>query len=357
MKRSITSVIQSQYLTLFSFFLIFLIQASFTSPVLATDTNKSVFDAMAYDDVIDIKVTSDFENLRTNRRFEETQEGVLTFEDENNIMQQFNVNLSLRGRYRRMFSKDIPPLRIDFGKKELKSSGYNKYDDLKLVTYFYEDKKLSKEILLKEYLTYKLYNVISGNSYRVQLVNLEMVDINTGKKDKQMAFLIEDSAQLSDRIGAKKLEDINAVNKEDFHKIQTQITSLFQYMVGNSDWSPETGKNIKLFEKQGKIICVPYDFDFSGLVNAPYAVPDNTKNLKSVKDRIYLGFDDNLEDLAKVIKLFENKKEKLLSTIANNKHLNYKNRSEIIVYIKAFYTELQERQEQNLDLIKSYTKV
>ena len=357
MKRSITSIIQSQYLTLFSFFIIFLIQASFTSPVLATDTNKSVFDAMAYEDVIDIKVTSDFENLRTNRRFEDTQEGVLTFEDENKTLQEFNVNLSIRGRFRRMFSKDIPPLKIDFGKKELKSSGYNKYDDLKLVTYFYEDKKLSKEILLKEYLTYKLYNVISGNSYRVQLVNLEMVDINTGKKDKQMAFLIEDSAQLSERIGAKKMEDINAVNKEDFHKIQTQITSLFQYMIGNSDWSPETGKNIKLFEKQGKIICVPYDFDFSGLVDAPYAVPDNTKNLKSVKDRIYLGFDDNLEDLTKVIRLFEIKREKLLSVIDQTRKLSYEGRSEVIKYIEGFFLELEEKQEQNLELIKAYAKI
>ena len=179
--------------------------------------------------------------------------------------------------------------------KELEASGYSKFDDLKLVTYFYEDKKVSKEILLKEYLAYKLYNAITGYSFRVQLVNLEVEDINTGKEDKQMGFVIEDTDQLRNRLDAKKLTEDAVISEESFHKIQTQITGLFQYMIGNSDWNTLPGKNIKLFDVGGKIMMIPYDFDFSGMVNAPYAVPDNTKNLKSVRDRIYLGFDDSLE--------------------------------------------------------------
>lgn len=319
------------------------------------DTVISIFDAISYDEIIDFKIKTDIENLKSNRRFTEEQDATLMFKDEHGNDHQYSVELSLRGKYRRMYSKGIPPLKIEFKKKDLKSHGFTKYDDLKLVTYFYEDKDISKEILLKEYLTYKLYNALSVYSYRVQLVNLEIEDINTGIKDKELGFLIEDTDELRNRIGAEKLPDSISVSPNDFHSIQTQIASIFQYMIGNSDWNTSPGRNIKLFQIKGKVIIIPYDFDFSGIVNAPYAVPDNSKNIKSVRDRIYLGFEDDLEVLAPVLNLFERKKDKLLDIVNNTKPLSVKSRYEITEYLKGFYKDIELRKKENLTLTASHS--
>ena len=322
----------------------------FSSPTVDKDSAISIFDAISYDNIVDIKIISDFENLKNNRRFNDDQEASMIFEDKNGTQHNYTVDLSLRGRYRRVFSQGIPPLKIEFKKKDLEVNGFHKYDDLKLVTYFYEDKAQSKEILLKEYLAYKLYNAISGYSYRVQLVKLEIEDVNTGNKEKQMGFVIEDTDELRNRLGAHKVQDSLIVDSSSFHQIQSQIASMFQYMIGNSDWNTLPGKNIKLFEISDRIIMVPYDFDFSGLVNAPYAVPDNTKNIKSVRERVYLGFEDDLTKLEPVIKLFERKKDKLISIVNNTKDLSNKSKYEITEYLKSFYEDIEIRKKENISL-------
>ena len=323
---------------------------SLSSSVSVKDTSWSLFDAISHKDIIDFKITSDFENLKNNRKFQEDQEAVLSFKDQHGDQHQFSVDLSLRGVYRRSRSEGIPPLMIEFKKKELKSLGYSKYDDLKLVTYFYEDKKISKEFLIREYLIYKLYNAISEYSYRVQLVNLEVEDVNTGKKDKQMGFVIEDTDELRNRIGANKLDDSVTIAEENFHKIQSQIVCVFQYMIGNSDWSIFPRRNVKFFVVNEQIIMVPYDFDFSGTVNAPYAVPDNFKNIKSIRERIYIGFKDDLEALTPVLKLFDRKKEKLLSIVNDTRKLSPDSRYEITNYIKGFYEDIEMRKKEKLAL-------
>ena len=66
-------------------------------------------------------------------------------------------------------------------------------------------------------------------------------------------------------------------------------------MIGNTDWTVPVFHNNVLIISQGNLqglgsgIAVPYDFDYSGLVDANYAVPSDQLNLPSVLDRRYLG--------------------------------------------------------------------
>ena len=57
----------------------------------------------------------------------------------------------------------------------------------------------------------------------------------------------------------------------------------FQYMIANTDFSTQFLHNIKAIQtKNGRFIPIAYDFDMSGVVNAPYATFDEKLGIKSV---------------------------------------------------------------------------
>ena len=304
------------------------------------DTNSdvsSIFDALSYKEVVDITIEGDISFLIENRRDQEDHEAIMSFEDKDGNLQEWTVNLSIRGKFRRMFSKGVPPLKLDFKKKILKEQGLKAYDDIKLVTLFHADKKEAYQTLVKEFLTYKIYNVLAEESYRVQLLKIKFKDSSSGKTFKENGFIIEDYAQLLDRIGAKKIENISELTFEDFDSAQTEFVSLFQYMIGNGDWGLTTKKNIEICEKDGRAIAIPFDFDFCGLVDASYAVPNNIYNISSVRDRIYLGRKDSLQEILGVYSLFENKKEEILEITSKCKLLSRESRNKTTDYLRSFF--------------------
>ena len=309
---------------------------------------RSIFDAMNYKDVLSIEIEADFNYFQENRRSQEEHEGKVTFVDNDGNENTWNVDINIRGKYRRMFSKGIPPLKINFKKKELTAAGFAKHDDLKLVTIFND--KEDHQALIKEYLTYKIYNKLSPYSYRVQLLEIKLKDINTGKSNKQYGFIIEDTSQLEQRMRIEKIELEEQFLVEHCDIEQIEQVALFQYMIGNGDWSVMKKKNIKLFRKDGKIICIPYDFDFCGLVNAPYAVPNNAYDIKSVKERIFLGFSDDINELKNSIQLLEGYKEIIINLTKKFKKLNRKNKAEALEYINTYYTDISHRQENGINL-------
>ena len=117
-------------------------------------------------------------------------------------------------------------------------------------------------------------------------------------------FLIEDTAQLRHRIGARKVKQDKGFTASQFDAHSFQMMALFQYWIGNSDWSMSFGKNIKVMERNGQFIAIPYDFDFSGMVNAPYARPNTNHGLTSVQQRVFLGFTDDTASLKASIDQF-----------------------------------------------------
>ena len=108
--------------------------------------------------------------------------------------------------------------------------------------------------------------------------------------------------------------------------------------------------NIKLFRKEDKIICVPYDFDFSGLVNASYAVPDNSYGIKSVRERIFLGFSDDIKELENSIQIMERAKEDIFNITKKIALLSRKNKNKTVDYLKSFYEDINYRRVERINL-------
>lgn len=313
-----------------------------TSALFAQETTiqKSIFEVMNHKEVLTVTLKADFAMVDSARKTKDKIPAVFSFEDKNGDNQIWNVKLTTRGNFRRLRC-EMAPLKINFKKKELKAAGLAKFDDMKLVTHCVSNKLEARALLQKEYLAYKLYNQITEYSYRVQLLKINYVDINTGKKTKHWAFLIEDTAELLNRVQATaKVKNHLNLPRDTFHDGLLKIASIFQYMIGNADWDLNVGRNVKYLIKNGKVIPVPYDFDFSGLVDAPYAIPNPNFGIPTVKTRIFLGYKEDMEHLRTTLAYFKTKRLDILKTINEFRVLDVNKREEIMYYIDSFYTTI-----------------
>lgn len=348
---------KTQYYTLYGL-VIALIGLS-TSNVNATDKQGptvSIFDEISYTETIDLKLEVDMAALTGDMRSTAKHQAKLSFLDKDGQTQIWDTEVNLRGKFRRMNCSEVPPLKINFDKDDLKNAGLLKFNDMKLVTHCVEDEAIAKELLLKEYLAYKLYNLLTDESFRVQLLNITYADTRTGESKTQTAFLIEDTAQLRARLDAKKCKEKIGVPIDHFDKEQVSTAALFQYMIGNLDWNLATAQNVKLIRKNHKVLAIPYDFDFSGFVNAPYALMNSNVGQTKRKERIYLGLAKSQKNMQAEIAFFKGKKETLLTYINEFKLLKRNSRKEISNYIKSFYSSIEDIQFKKQMIVKNALK-
>jgi hypothetical protein len=304
----------------------------------AQDRNQSIFDRMNYAEVLDITINTDLLAL-ADKRSDAKYPATISFVDAAGLKQQWEVEISARGKFRRMRCTEIPPMKIHFDTDDLREAGLAKFDDLKLVNQCMEDEQLAREVLVKEYLAYELYHKITPESFRVQFLNITYKDVHTGESVVRAGFIIEDTEQLCDRIGAKKIEQETGFLAHQFNAKQFQLMALFQYWIGNADWSALLGRNIKVLEKNGQLIAIPYDFDFSGMVNAPYAIPNVDYGLTSVQQRVYMGFETKVEDIKESIQKLVAMRGTLRKMVKNQKLLNRTGRYDVWTYLDSYFMD------------------
>ncbi|MEL6925722.1 MAG: hypothetical protein AAFO94_16880 [Bacteroidota bacterium] len=308
-------------------------------------SSLSVFDALHHSEIIDVTLSTDLELLRNNQKTNEYQEATLDFETAAGTMQQLTLKVRPRGKFRRRVC-DFAPLKLNFSKSDLAKAGYNDFDKMKLVTHCMDDRSISKENIMREYMAYKLYNEITDQSLRVQLVRITYVDTQSKTKIKnRYGFLIEGVRQLAHRMNAEEYEQMN-VNDSQLVAGTESTVAFFQYMIGNADWDIKMLRNVKLMSNKasGMITAVPFDFDFSGLVNAPYAIPNPDYKLRSVKQRYYLGHDISQSEWNNTVDLYQRKRVDLINLVLSFKHLKKSSREDMIQYLDEFYSELETKQ-------------
>lgn len=300
-------------------------------------TPTSIFDVMNHKEVLQVTLETDIEKLKSDISNEEYQPAFLSFKDAAGVEQAWKLKVKLRGKFRRMNCSDVPPLKLNFSKSDLEMAGLAKFDDMKLVPQCVEDRVAAEDYVKREYLAYRLFNEISPYSFRVQLLRITYIDSGTGKRRKQWGILIEDTAQLRARIGGEKCKDCYNQPISEFHEQATRLVSLYQYMIGNPDWSMAKMKNVKLFKLKGKIVPVPYDFDFTGLVDASYVTLDPSIGITSKRDRVYLGFYEEQNSLDRGVTIFKAKRKKLTKLVQDSKYLSVDSRTDVVEYLNTFW--------------------
>ena len=290
---------------------------------------------------LDIYIETDFQLLSDERLSDTSRVGLLAFAKENGLKDTLTTTFELRGRFRRK-TCSFPPLKLNFKKKELKQRRLKKWDKVKLVMQCIEDDE-GMYLIYKEYLTYKLYSIVSPYSFRVQLLNINYKDTATGATGSMPGFIIESEEELGKRLNLKECELCFNRSMDEHNKENRLNHSMFQYMISNGDWSYLMVRNIKLFQTADKqYVTIPYDFDFSGLVKPSYAIPNVNIGQTNLKQRVYIGPKEDLDTLRETRSTFKSFRSEMFDLIRDFDRLPRRERNEMVNFLKTFYQELNE---------------
>ncbi|MBK8290063.1 MAG: hypothetical protein IPK96_02980 [Flammeovirgaceae bacterium] len=209
------------------------------------------------------------------------------FKNEKGQNDSIAIKVRARGNFRRN-NCFYPPIRVKLKKKSAEGTAFEDNKDFKLVLPC-QTGKIGNDLILKEYLCYKILEPITPYFFHTRLVDLELTDLSGKPKTYSVkSFLIEDDDLIAHRFNGKVVEqDIHPLTLSDTTSV---IFDFFQYLIGNTDWSAAQQHNVKIIQTANKKIPLTYDFDMAGLVNAPYATVSEALTISSVQERLYRGF-------------------------------------------------------------------
>ena len=317
----------------------------------------------ADDSTIKIRIEAPFKQLiRKSKKSMDPYEAQLTLESPR--AETHNITLAARGKSRRTLGIcKFPPLRVKFTDKPAPASLFEGQKSLKLVSHCKSQSKYQQYNLL-EYNIYKMYNVVTPQSLRVRLAHIDYVDSNSGKTyATQYGFFIEDMDDAAKRNGMKEL-DIPSIQRSQLDSQAAARGALFNYMVGNLDFSMTKGPpgsdcchNGKLMGASktsvGNIVYVPYDFDQTGFVDAEYsATPPKNFKIKTVRTRLYRGYCDHNAAVSSEAGNFLRNKDRIKAVVANNSLLKDKLKKSNLKYLDDFFQTLSDPQKMDNKVLK-----
>lgn len=258
-------------------------------------------------------ISTDFQKIIETKDAEKASPATLLIADNCPIDHKLEIKLSSRGITRKNHC-EFPPLKLNLLKNKMPEElKFDKFPSYKLVTHCKLDSAY-RNYLIREYTSYKLLNVLTEKSLQVKYLDINYQDQVTSESSDHIGFLIENIGDFGRRIQGKVVDDKTPISK--INKEQYQLIVLFQYMIGNTDWSLSQRHNVEFVQlKDEEIILVPYDFDYAGLVNAKYAVPHPQLPIKHVTERMLQYRGKHTDELELAIQIINSRKADLYNTL------------------------------------------
>jgi hypothetical protein len=305
------------------------------------DTITVYEDLFEAEEPIYLSLKFDIKTYQRTRSKEEYLPAELSYRINDSLYIMHKVRIRARGNFRKSYCA-LPPFWLNIKNAGIDADVLEDVKKMKLVTHC-KKSKIFSDYVLKEYLVYKLYNLLTPYSFRVRLIRMKYID--TGRDNKvteNWAFIIEPEELVAERLDARFIENdrlsMSRVNRDIMDRL-----ALFQYMIGNGDYSVTGRHNLKiiLLNNPGPTgyIPIPYDFDYTGFVNASYAIPGENLGIKSVRERYFLGpcRGQNLHQL--VVDEMNGRKREILDYLQPFEYLTIKQKMEVLTYIESYFTE------------------
>ena len=318
-------------------------QTTFTSTSTSTSNEaiKTIFKQLQTAD--QLVISTNLDSLLLNKKKGNYQAAQLTASTKGIEAINLPIKIKSRGKSRRNMC-EMPPLKLNFNKTDLSNLGLQQsFDKIKLITHCQLDGAM-ENLLLKEYWTYRFYNNLSANSFRVKLIKITYVhDLDQTRSIDSYAVIIENSSEMAHRIGGTIVKQYGIQTSQlipdDYHNLL-----VFNYMIGNTDWDVRFQQNVKLvkIEGQDQLIVVPYDFDQAKLVDAPYISVNKSLRTPRADNRYVM---DQLNDplvLANSIQQFKDLKDNGLQIHEDCPYLKKRDKKKMSGYLESFYALLQD---------------
>ena len=276
--------------------------------------------------------------------------GQWTYIDQTGETKRLDVSIRIRGNFRRQYC-ELPPLRLNFRKSQVKGTLFKGQDKLKLVAPCQHGLESQQKLLL-EYLAYRTYEILTDQSFGTRLIRLSYVDSDQAMRSwTDLAFVIEDEADVGKRLGLDKAR-VQENRFDELDQPSTALVELFQLLISNHDYSVMQGAegeycchNSVMYvreEAAGKRIPIPYDFDMSGLVNARYAAPPEHLPIRLVRTRYYRGLCQPPEVMDAALAHILSKKDEIIAMYKDMPELSRLSRNRTLGYIKNYFAILED---------------
>ena len=313
------------------------------------DFTQPLFDSH---DLMEVRIEAPLTTLTREQPEEEYLDGRFSYIDAAGTEHTFDLKLQTRGITRRKKSIcNFPPIRLNFRKKQVEGTEFANQDKLKLVTHCQSRKRSFEQLVLREYLAYRILQTLTDKSFRTRLMRITYVDTEKSDDDPMIkyGFVIEDEDNLGERIGMDDAK-VSGIKADELDRRYANLASVFQYLIGNTDFSLILGPSNKscchnsvLFSAGGApYTSIPYDFDYSGIVDAPYAVPNPRFKLRSVKNRLYRGRCMNNDLLDSTFAYFLEKETEIRDLVDGLDGLNSRDRKEVHNFLNRFFREISD---------------
>ncbi len=241
----------------------------------------------------------------------------------------------------------FPPLRVTFTSPPPAGSMFAGQRRLKLVTHCRAAESF-QQVVLMEYATYKLYNQLTPMSIRARLAKIDYVAANGAPIISRVGFFLEDIEDVARRNGLREAKMGSRIPVTSLSAADSGRVGVFEYMVGNLDWAMQAGpagdncchNTLPIGPGSAGLVPVPYDWDFSGLVDAPYATPPDSINVSSVRQRRYRGFCRHNGEARAAIAAMRNQQGPLMASFAAVPGMDPKTAKKASAYLGGFFADV-----------------
>lgn len=303
-----------------------------------------------------VELSAPFSTLVRERSETDYLPGRFSFTQADGTAREFEVQVRARGNFRHR-NCDFPPLTLNFRRSQVEGTLFDGQNKLKVVAHCKITQRYEQAVL-REYLAYRLLNQVTDLSFRVRLLQVTYVDSEERRpRMVRHAFLIEHKDRLAERIG-RPAQDVESAALGSLEPQHLNLTSVFQYLIGNVDFSPIAGSggacchNYELFGDDGASrVAIPFDFDLAGIVNAPYAEPDRELGVERLGQRVYRGYCANNDRVENSISLFREARGAILETIAAQEALEPSVRDSLARYVRSFYEIVDDPDETERNIL------
>jgi hypothetical protein len=271
------------------------------------------------------------------------------------------VTVPIRARTRgiwRLRMCDFPPLRLNFSGQTAKGTLFTKLDKPKLVSYC-QNGDTYEQYVLQELQLYRVYHLLTPASHKTRLMKLAYADSADGRvRARRYGFLLEEPGALAARLGGT-VQAQKGAGPGDLEPLSSALFGVFQYFIGNTDFSIAALHNVELlFTGQGDIVPIAYDFDFAGAVSARYATSDERLNLPNVRRRLFRGYCTEPAAYDKAFAIFNAKKPEIYALYSDSvgKLMDRGSVKETLRYFDEFYEVINNQRAAKRSIVDACIK-
>ena len=302
-------------------------------------------------DPLAITLEAPWRELKRHQKASKTHQGRLTYIAARGETIDLEVRIIRRGKSR-LETCSVPMLTLELVADQIAGTIFEGNRVMHLTAQCQAQPSFLQFMML-EYLSYRVFSVVSEHGLGARPLSIEYQEGESRRRRPSFAFLVEDIGLAAQRQGFvwRHPESVE-ISTLDPHA--GSLFVLFQYLLGNTDWSLLYGPsgepcchNSAILARAGQttgLVPIPFDLDSSGLVGAPYASPNETLGIRSTRQRLYRGFCQQTPFLEGAIARFNAAEAEIRALFEASAELKSISRKGTRKYLDRFYETINDPQ-------------